>query len=129
MPNPSDCRFTKEHEWVYVEGDVGTIGITDYAQDQLGDVVYLDLPQAGASFKQFDKVGEVESVKMVSDLYTPVGGEVVEVNGEVAERPDVVNSDPFGAGWLLKLRLADPAELQTLMSPDEYDAFIAAEQE
>ncbi len=129
MPNPSDCRFTKEHEWVYVDGDVGTVGITDYAQDQLGDVVYVDMPQPGQSLKQFDKMGEIESVKTVSDLYTPVSGEVSEVNGAVSDRPELVNKDPFGEGWLVKVRLSSKAELQALMSPDDYDAFTAAERE
>lgn len=129
MPDPSRCRFTKEHEWVYVEGDVGTIGITDYAQDQLGDVVYLDLPAPGAIVKQFEKLGEVESVKTVSDLYAPVSGEVVEVNPEIAEHPELVNSDPFGAGWLVKVKLADPSEVDALMSHEAYAAFTAAEQQ
>ncbi|GAF83833.1 unnamed protein product, partial [marine sediment metagenome] len=95
MPSPTDRRYTKEHEWVRVEDDLGTVGITDYAQDQLGDIVYLDLPSPGTQVKQLDKLGEIESVKAVSDLYSPVGGEVTEVNQEIIDRPELVNQSPY----------------------------------
>jgi len=125
MASPSDRRYSKEHEWVKTEDDAAVIGVTDYAQDQLGDVVYVDLPEPGTALKQFEKMGEIESVKAVSDLFSPVSGEVLEVNGQVVEKPELVNNDPHGAGWLLKVKLADAAELEKLLSAEEYDAFIA----
>ena len=129
MPSPTDRRYTKEHEWVRVEDDLGTVGITDYAQDQLGDIVYLDLPSPGTQVKQLDKLGEIESVKAVSDLYSPVSGEVVEVNQEVNDRPELVNQSPYEQGWLVRLRLADPAELDSLLTAEQYDELIAQAQE
>ena len=129
MPSPTDRRYTKEHEWVRIENDLGTIGITDYAQDQLGDLVYLDLPSSGAQVKQLDKLGEIESVKAVSDLYSPVSGEVVEVNQEVVDRPELVNQSPYGQGWLVRLRLTDPAEVDGLLTAEQYDELIAQAQE
>ena len=125
MASPDDRRYSKEHEWVKVDGGIGRIGITDYAQDQLGDVVYLDLPEPGAPVAQFAKMGEIESVKAVSDLFSPVGGEVVAVNAAAVEKPEIVNADPHGEGWLIELRLSDAAELDKLMSAAEYDAFTA----
>ena len=129
MPSPTDRRYTKEHEWVRVENDLGTVGITDYAQDQLGDLVYLDLPSSGTQVKQLDKLGEIESVKAVSDLYSPVSGEVVEVNQEVVDRPELVNQSPYEEGWLVRLRLADPAEVDGLLTAEQYDELIAQAQE
>jgi glycine cleavage system H protein len=129
LPSPIDRRYTKEHEWVRLEGDLGTVGITDYAQDQLGDIVYLDLPSPGTQVKQLDKLGEIESVKAVSDLYSPVSGEVVEVNQEVTDRPEVVNRSPYEQGWLVRVRLADPAELDSLLTAAQYDELIAQAQE
>jgi glycine cleavage system H protein len=129
MPSPSDRRYTKEHEWVCVEDNVGTVGITDYAQDQLGDIVYLDLPSPGTQVKQLDKLGEIESVKAVSDLYSPVSGEVVAVNQEVIDRPELVNQSPYEEGWLVRLRLADPAELDSLLTAAQYDELVAQAQE
>jgi glycine cleavage system H protein len=129
LPSPTDRRYTKEHEWVRVENDFGTVGITDYAQDQLGDLVYLDLPSSGTQVKQLDKLGEIESVKAVSDLYSPVSGEVVEVNQEVVDRPELVNQSPYEEGWLVRLRLADPAELDGLLTAEQYDELIAQAQE
>ena len=128
MPSPPDLRYSKEHEWVRVEDGVGTIGITDYAQDQLGDIVYLDLPEVGAAIKQFEKLGEIESVKAVSDLFVPVSGEVAEINQEAVDSPELVNQDPFGRGWLLKVRLSDESEVEGLLSAREYDELVAAEQ-
>jgi len=122
--SPSDRRYSKEHEWLKIDGDSATIGITDYAQEQLGDVVYVDLPAPGATVTQFEKMGEVESVKAVSDLFTPASGEVLEVNQAVVEKPELVNSDPHGAGWLVRLRLSDVSEADKLLSSDEYDALI-----
>ena len=128
MPaSPDDRRYSKEHEWLKIDADVAIIGITDYAQDQLGDVVYVDLPPAGTQIKQFEKMGEIESVKAVSDLYSPASGEVVELNQRVVEHPELVNSDAHGDGWLLRVRLADEKELDALMSASDYDAFIADE--
>jgi glycine cleavage system H protein len=125
--NPNDRKYTKEHEWVKLENArtrQALVGITHYAQDQLGDIVYFDLPKPGASLKQLQKMGEVESVKAVSDLFSPVTGQVVEANPELGAHPEVANQDPFNAGWLLRVTMADAAELQTLMSAAEYEAFI-----
>lgn len=127
MPSPDDRKYSKEHEWLLVEGDTATIGITGYAQDQLGDIVYVDLPEPGTTLTQFGKMGEIESVKAVSDLYAPASGEVIEVNQQVLEKPELVNSDPHGAGWLIRIRLADPSEIDRLMTAADYDAFTAAE--
>ena len=110
------------------DGDTATIGITDYAQEQLGDVVYVDLPEAGAAIEQFSKMGEIESVKAVSDLFAPISGHVLRVNGAVVEKPELVNADPHGEGWLLEVKLADASELDQLLSAAEYDALIAAEE-
>jgi len=128
MASPSDRRYSKEHEWVHLDGETARVGITHYAQDQLGDVVYVDLPDAGATISQFDKMGEIESVKAVSDLYSPISGEVTAVNDGVVEKPEVVNSDPYGDGWLIEVRLSDAPELDKLMSSAEYDTFIESEQ-
>lgn len=127
MATPDDRRYSKEHEWLKIDGETATIGITDYAQDQLGDVVYVDLPEAGETITQFEKMGEIESVKAVSDLYTPASGEVVEVNAAVVEKPELVNSDPYGDGWLLRVRLSDASEAEKLMTAGDYDAFTASE--
>jgi glycine cleavage system H protein len=129
MPSPTDRRYTKEHEWVRVQNDLGTVGITDYAQDQLGDIVYVDLPSPGSHVKQLEKLGEIESVKAVSDLYSPVSGEVVEVNQGVNDRPELVNQSPYEEGWLVRVRLADPAELDNLLTAKQYDELIAQAQE
>ena len=127
MGSPPELKYTKEHEWVRVEGDSGTIGITDYAQDQLGDIVFVELPAAGAEISAAQKLGEIESVKAVSELFAPVSGEVTEANDGLADSPEAVNDDPYGDGWLIKVRLSDPAELEKLLSADEYEAFIEAE--
>ena len=128
MPSPTDRRYTKEHEWVRVADGVGTVGVTDYAQDQLGDIVYVDLPAPGTSVKQSEKLGEIESVKAVSDLYAPVSGEVVDVNEAVNDHPELVNESPYEKGWLVRLRLADPGELETLLTPEQYDQLLAEAQ-
>jgi glycine cleavage system H protein len=121
---PDDLRYTKEHEWVRVDGDSGTIGITDYAQDMLGDVVYLDLPAVGATVAQHDKMGEIESVKAVSDLYSPVSGEIIEVNQEAVDSPELVNNEPYARGWMIKVRLSDAGEVDGLLSAEDYEALV-----
>jgi glycine cleavage system H protein len=123
---PADLRYTKEHEWVRVEGDQATIGITDYAAEQLGDIVFVELPDVGRTLAQFATFGVVESVKAVSDLFAPLGGEVTETNGALSDQPELVNSDPFGDGWMLRVRIADPAQLESLLDPTAYDALTAA---
>ena len=127
MPSPGDLRYTKEHEWLRVEGDTGTIGITDYAQDQLGDIVYVDLPAAGATVEYLAKFGEIESVKAVSELFAPVSGEVIEANAVLADSPQLVNDSPYGEGWMLRLRLTNSAELDQLLSAAQYDDYVATE--
>ena len=128
MSYPADLRYSREHEWVRIDGATATIGITDYAQDQLGDIVYLDLPKAGARVEQFGKLGEIESVKAVSDLYSPVSGEVVEVNQETIDAPELVNQDPHGRGWLVKLALSDAGEVEKLLTAAQYEELTAQEQ-
>lgn len=125
--NPADLRYDKEHEWVRVEGDTAVIGISDFAQDQLGEVVYVDLPATGDVLVAGDTFGEIESVKSVSELFAPVSGTVVEVNDDLASTPEVINSDPYGGGWMVKVRLADPSQLDALMSAGDYDAFVVNE--
>ena len=127
MVSPPELKYTKEHEWVRVEGDSGTIGITDYAQDQLGDIVFVELPAVGATISAAQKLGEIESVKAVSELFAPVSGEVTEANDGLADSPEAVNDDPYGDGWMVKMRLSAAAELDGLLSADEYEAFIEAE--
>ncbi len=120
----SDLRYTKEHEWVRVEGDVAVVGISDYAQKQLGDVVYVELPEVGRVFDQFAEAAVVESVKAASEVYAPVSGEVIEVNQALADEPATVNAEPTGAGWFLKLRVKDPSELDGLMDEAAYAAYV-----
>jgi len=117
--------FTKEHEWIEIEGDVGTVGISDYAQSQLGDITFVELPAVGAAFKQGDAVAVVDSVKAASDVYVPVGGNVIETNEALEDEPELVNTDPDTGGWLFRIKLADPDELSTLMDEATYKAYIA----
>jgi glycine cleavage system H protein len=124
---PENFRYTKEHEWVLVEGDSGTIGITDHAQQELGDIVYVDLPKVGAHLEKGKTFGSVESVKAVSDVYAPISGEVTEANGLLADSPEKLNEDPHGAAWLVKLKLSAPAEVEGLMSAAEYESYAGAE--
>jgi glycine cleavage system H protein len=124
---PENFRYTKEHEWVLVEGDTGTVGITDHAQEELGDIVYVDLPQVGTHIEKGKSLGSVESVKAVSDVYCPVSGEVTEVNATLATSPETLNTDPHGAAWLIKLKLSTPAEAESLMTAADYQAYIGAE--
>jgi glycine cleavage system H protein len=123
---PTDLRYTNDHEWVRVDGDAATIGITAYAADQLGDIVFVELPDAGRTVTQASAFGVVESVKAVSDLFAPVSGEVAEANAELGANPELVNNDPYGAGWMIRVTLADPTQLDALLEPDAYDALIAA---
>jgi glycine cleavage system H protein len=118
---PGDLRYSNEHEWVRVEDDEATVGITYFAQDQLGDVVFIDLPESGTQVKQFAKFGEVESVKSVSDLFAPVSGEVLLRNDAVVDAPEKVNTEPYGEGWLIRVRLADSAELDGLLDAEAYE--------
>jgi glycine cleavage system H protein len=123
---PADLRFTKEHEWVRVDGDLATIGITAHAADQLGDIVFVDLPAIGRTLAQHATFGVVESVKAVSDLFAPVGGEVVETNDDALRgAPELVNTDPYGDGWMLRVRLADPSQVSGLLDAAAYEALIA----
>ena len=127
--NPTDRRYSSEHEWVRLLGDSTVeVGITEFAAESLGDVVYVELPAVGATLTQFEKMGEIESVKAVSDLYTPVSGTVVEVNEEASDSPEVVNDGPFGAGWLIKVSIEEESELDKLMSADQYQAFLESQQ-
>ena len=124
--NPKEYKYSQEHEWICPESaDKGKMGITDYAQSRLGDIVFLELPAPGTKVEQFGKIGEIESAKAVSDLFTPVSGEVFEINQAAINEPQLVNQDPYGDGWLVRLKLSKPSELDALMNSDEYDAFMA----
>jgi glycine cleavage system H protein len=125
MNYPENFHYTKEHEWVSVEGDIGTVGITDHAQHELGDIVYVDLPKPGTAVSQGKAIGSVESVKAVSDIYSPVTGEVVEVNEALANAPETLNSEPHGGGWLVRIRLASPDEIKGLLSAADYQSYIS----
>jgi glycine cleavage system H protein len=122
---PSDLRYTKEHEWVRLQDVIATVGITDYAQEELGDVVYVELPKVGAKLKAGQSLGTVESVKAVSDIYCPVAGEVTEVNSALSDTPETINKDPHGQGWLIKMKVDDPAAVAGLMDAAAYQAFIS----
>jgi len=122
---PSNYRYTKEHEWIDVKGDTGTVGITDYAQHELGDVVFVELPKAGAKLTAGKSLGTVESVKAVSEIYSPVTGEVTEINSKLSDAPETINNDPHGAAWLVKVRLANPGELAGLMDAAAYQKYIS----
>jgi len=124
---PENLLFSKEHEWLKLDGDTATVGITEYAQDSLGDIVYVELPRVGADVSQFANTGVVESVKAVSDLYTPIGGEVVEVNAALEDDPSLVNREPFDGGWLFKLRVKDVEEKNNLLSARTYEDMVATE--
>ena len=124
---PSDLRYTAEHEWVRLDGDVATIGISDFAQDQLGEVVYVDLPSVGEAVSTGESFGEVESVKSVSELFSPISGEIVEVNDALEDAPETVNEDCYNAGWMIKVKVEDTAEVEALMDADDYEAYIAEE--
>ena len=126
---PEDLQYSKDHEWLRVEGDVAVIGITDYAQNSLGDVVYVELPKPGEKFEAHESFGSVESVKAVSEIFTPVSGEVVEVNESLSDEPEKVNNDPYGEGWMVRVRLSNPGEVDSLLSAAEYEDFTKSEGE
>lgn len=127
MEYPTEYRYTREHEWVHVEGDGATVGITHHAQDQLGDVVFVELPSVGAKLQAQGPFGAVESVKAVSDIYAPISGDVTEINESLVDKPETINEDPHGKGWLVKLRVFDLSEVQALMSAQQYADYVAEE--
>ncbi len=129
MAYPINYRYSREHEWIRVEDDMGTVGITDHAQKALGDIVYLELPKVGDRFQAMQPLGTVESVKAVSEIFSPVTCEVLDVNAELTSRPEMLNQDPHGAAWLVKVRLSNPAELESLMSAEQYQQYVAEEAE
>lgn len=122
--HPEDLKYTNTHEWVRVEENLATVGITDHAQSELGDVVYVELPQQGATLQRDDVFGTIESIKTVSDLVAPVSGEVVEVNDDLSDTPERVNDNPYGTGWMIIIKLEDPSEIDDLLTPEQYEAFI-----
>jgi glycine cleavage system H protein len=122
---PEGLRYTKEHEWVRIEGDVATVGITDYAAHELGDVVFVELPEVGRTVAQLAPIGVIESVKAVSDLFAPIGGKVIEANSDLAAKPELLNSDPFGAGWMLRIAISDKAQIDNLLDSAGYDKLIS----
>jgi len=126
MSFPDDLKYSREHEWARVEGNRVVVGITDYAQRELGEIVYVELPEVGTEVEQMEAFGTVESVKAVSDLYAPVSGEVVEINGALEDDPGLINTDTYGEGWMLVVEMSDPDELDELMNAEEYAAFIEA---
>ncbi len=127
--NPPDLKYSEEHEWVRVEsGDLAVMGVTAFAAESLGDVVFLELPQADTELTQSEKLGEVESVKAVSDIYSPISGRVLEVNQQAVDNPELVNESPYDSGWLLKVTISDPAELDKLMTSEQYEAFLASQE-
>ncbi|NIN69382.1 MAG: glycine cleavage system protein GcvH [Anaerolineae bacterium] len=121
---PTDRKYSREHEWVKLDGKLAIVGITDYAQEQLGDIVYVELPQPGDTLTQFESFGIIESIKAASDLYAPIGGEVVAVNEELVERPELVNEDPYEGGWMLEVQLEDESDTDRLMTAEEYQAHL-----
>jgi len=126
MEFPSNVRYTKDHEWIRLDGDIATVGITDFAQGELGDIVFVDIPTEGETLAAEEVFGSVEAVKTVSDLYLPVAGEIVEVNAEIDGQPDLVNSDPYGAGWMVRIKVATVADVEALLDVDAYRALVGA---
>lgn len=126
---PDNLYYTKDHEWIRVDGEIGTVGITDFAQEQLGDVVHVQLPRIGEKFEAHDTFGEVESVKTFSELYVPVSGEVIEINEKIMDEPELVNSSPYVDGWMIKIKLKDVGEVDSLLSSIEYEDFIESQKE
>tara|TARA_Y100000310_G_scaffold2885_1_gene3855 strand:+ start:1282 stop:1689 length:408 start_codon:yes stop_codon:yes gene_type:complete len=127
MENPKDLKYTKEHEWIKVENDIGTVGITDFAQDALTDVVFVELPKIGKKVEKFKTAATIESVKSVSDIFAPVSGEIAEVNQQLIEHPEFVNKEPYGNGWIFKIKITDKNELDNLMSSEEYEKIAKEE--
>ena len=126
---PEECTYTKEHEWVYHEGGVVVIGISEYAATELGDIVYIELPESGSNVKQMDPIGTIEAVKTVAELFSPVSGEIIEVNEAIIEHPEIVNRDPFEEGWFIKIKMTDPGELDNLFSFEEYSEFLGEQED
>ncbi|HDH58471.1 MAG TPA: glycine cleavage system protein GcvH [Bacteroidetes bacterium] len=124
MNIPKELKYTKDHEWARIEDDVATVGITDYAQGELGDIVFVELPKASSSVSQGDSFGTIEAVKAVSDLYAPLSGEITEVNAALDEAPETVNNSPYGDGWMIKIKISDPSEVDNLLSADDYEKLI-----
>ncbi len=124
MQIPEDLKYTKDHEWARIEGDVATVGITDYAQSELGDIVYVELPEVGDQTTQGESFGTIEAVKAVSDLFAPLSGEVTEVNTALADQPEIINKDPYGEGWIIKIKLSNPSEVDELLSKSQYEELI-----
>lgn len=124
MNVPADLKYTKDHEWIKIDGDTATIGITDFAQSELGDIVYVEIETEGETLDQEEVFGSIEAVKTVSDLFMPVGGEVIEINEEIESNPEVINSDAYGAGWLIKVKMTDSSEVDNLLSADAYKDLI-----
>jgi glycine cleavage system H protein len=125
---PESYRYTREHEWISIEGGVGTVGITHHAQEKLGDIVFVELPAVGRQLEATEALGSVESVKAVADIYSPLAGEVLEVNSALADHPETLNQDPHGAGWLVRLKLADPGAVDGLLSARDYEEFVRSEE-
>lgn len=121
---PEELLYTKDHEWISVQDDIGIVGITDYAQKELGEIVFIELPEVGETFEANEPFGSVESVKAVSEIYCPASGEVIEVNEALVERPEVINEDPYGEAWMIKIKLSNPDELEDLMTAEEYEAYV-----
>jgi len=126
---PEECMYTKEHEWVYREGDVAVIGISEYASTELGDIVYIELPEAGNTVQQMDPIGTIEAVKTVAELFSPVSGEVVEINQSIVDHPEIVNRDPHDEGWFIKVKMSDASELDVLFSHDEYEEYLGEQED
>ena len=126
MNIPAELKYTKDHEWVKIEGDVATVGVTDYAQSELGDIVYLEIETEGDTLDQEEVFGTVEAVKTVSDLFMPLSGEVIEMNAKLGDEPELINSDPYGDGWMIKIKLSDSSQLDALMSADSYKEEVGA---
>ncbi len=124
MNIPADLKYSKDHEWARIEGDTAVVGITDYAQNELGDIVYVELPEVGSQVEQGKTFGTIEAVKAVSDLYAPVSGEVVEVNEKLNDSPELVNQDPYGEGWMIKIKMSNPDEVNNLLSKEDYEALL-----
>jgi glycine cleavage system H protein len=124
---PKDLLYSKEHEWVKMEDDIAVIGITDYAQSELGDIVYVEMPSEGAQFNRMDVIGNIEAVKTVAELFTPLSGTIVEVNGGLEDSPERINQEPYGDGWIVKVKAKDPAEAEELLPPEEYEKLAGAE--
>ncbi len=124
MQIPEDLKYTKDHEWARIEGDVATIGITDYAQSELGDIVYVELPEKGLKTKQSESFGTIEAVKAVSDLFAPFSGEVTDINSKLSDEPEIINKDPYGEGWMIKIKLSDKNEVNQLLDKSGYEELI-----